>query len=71
MWIVYETVAGPKAGMRSICSSGEWSSLNDREPGQHQIVKSDILDETEAEKFARGTSGDTPPRKKADRLKFT
>jgi hypothetical protein len=45
MWIVYETVAGPRVGMRSICSSGEWSSLNAREPGQHQIVKSGILDE--------------------------
>jgi hypothetical protein len=67
----YETVAGPRVGMRSICSSGEWSSLNAREPGQHQIVKSGILDETEAEKIARGTSGDVPPRQTRDRPKFT
>lgn len=61
-WVVYETVKGPKLGMRSVCTAGEWKSLQTSHPEHNQLVKDGITDETEAEKLARGTSGDPKSR---------
>lgn len=64
-WVVYETIKGPKIGMRSVCTAGEWKSMESGYPGHHQVVKEGITDETEAEILARGTSGDAKLRQKS------
>ena len=69
-WVVYETVTGPKAGTRSVCTASEWSGVESSQPGINKIIKEGITDETEAEKLARGTSGDLKARQKATRPKF-
>ncbi len=69
-WVVYETATGPKTGMRSVCTAEEWKAVESRDPLAHRIVRDDITDETEAEKLARGTSGDLKVRPKPLRPTF-
>ena len=64
-WVVYETVTGPQAGMKSVCTADEWNVVEARDPSKNRIIKADITDENEAEKLARGTSGDLKTRLKA------
>jgi hypothetical protein len=58
-WVVY-LVALPKvpSGMNAVCEQSEWEELQQREPGLHKLVKAGITNEGEAERLARGTSGD-------------
>lgn len=63
-WVVYETLVGPNAGRRSVCTAGEWTTIQLNAPDQNQLVMEGITDETDAEKLARGTSGDLKPRQK-------
>ena len=69
-WAVYETVTGPTAGRRTICSASEWTSMHKSEPGNHKLIREGITDESEAEKLARGTSGDAKSRHTIERPKF-
>lgn len=69
-WAVYETLTGPTAGRRTVCSAGEWKSIQAIEPGKHKVIREGITDESEAEKLARGTSGDIKSRHTIDRPKF-
>ena len=69
-WAVYETLTGPTAGRRTVCSASEWKSIQTSEPGRHKIIREGITDESEAEKLARGTSGDMKSRHTIDRPKF-
>ena len=69
-WVVYETLAGPKIGMRSVCTTEDWKVVEARDPMLHRIIREDITDETEAEKLARGTSGDLKSKAKPIRPKF-
>lgn len=69
-WAVYETLSGPTVGRRTVCSASEWKSIQTREPGRHKIIREAITDESEAEKLARGTSGDIKSRHTIDRPKF-
>jgi hypothetical protein len=58
-WVVYR-MALPKSpdGMNVVCEQREWDDLQQRQPGLHQLVKAGIASEAEAERLARGTSGD-------------
>ena len=69
-WVVYETIAGPQIGMRSVCSADDWKVVEARDPARNRIVRADIADENEAEKLARGTSGDLKVRPKPLRPTF-
>jgi hypothetical protein len=69
-WVVYETLKGPMAGLRSVCTASDWKLVESRDPTMNQIIKDGISTENEAEKLARGTSGDQKPRQTAPRPKF-
>ncbi|MDB5387554.1 MAG: hypothetical protein JWM11_3200 [Planctomycetaceae bacterium] len=69
-WVVYETVTGPQAGMKSVCTAAEWKVIDGRDPNKNRIIRENISDENEAEKLARGTSGDLKARAKALRPTF-
>lgn len=66
MWVVYlKTVHGKSSGMHAICEQSEWDAMEASKPGYHVLIQGGITSEAEAEKLARGTSGDRPPRNKA------
>jgi hypothetical protein len=61
-WVVYEAVEGKQAGRRSVCKQSEWQDIETRFPGVNTIVRAGIVEESDAEKLARGTSGDAKKR---------
>ena len=62
-WVVYlMAVHGKEAGINAVCEQGEWDAMELAQPGRHTLVRSGITSEAEAEKLARGTSGDPTPR---------
>jgi hypothetical protein len=48
---------------KSVCEQSEWNALQLAYPGLHQLIQENIPTEEAAEKLARGTTGDPPPRK--------
>jgi hypothetical protein len=40
-----------------------WDAMELAEPGYHTLIRSGVTNEAEAERLARGTSGDTKPRR--------
>ena len=67
MWVVYQmTMAGKYTGINAVCEQSEWDAMELARPGYHTLVRSGITDEGEAERLARGTSGDPVPRKTRD-----
>jgi hypothetical protein len=62
-WVVYlMTVKKDAAGMNAVCEQAEWDAMELAQPGRHTLVRSGIASEAEAERLARGTSGDPTPR---------
>ena len=62
-WVVYQRVLkGQAAGINAVCEAGEWEAMLAAQPGLLTLVRSVIASEGEAERLARGTSGDRPPR---------
>ncbi len=62
-WVVYlMTVKKNAAGMNAVCEQAEWDAMELARPGLHTLVRSGIANEAEAERLARGTSGDPTPR---------
>lgn len=61
-WVVYEAVQGDDIGRKSLCKQSEWEAIESRHPGHNRLVQGGITSETEAEKLARGTSGDVKKR---------
>ncbi|MBI3865622.1 MAG: hypothetical protein HY290_27430 [Planctomycetia bacterium] len=61
-WVVFQALQGAQSGIRSICTESEWTDILARKPGVNQLVQAGIASETEAEKLARGTSGDAKQR---------
>jgi hypothetical protein len=60
-WVVYlKAVAGSAEGIRYICDQSEWDELYRAKPGKFTLVRERIRNEGEAERLARGTSGDRP-----------
>jgi hypothetical protein len=60
LWVVYEIgVAGKDQGINVVCEQGEWDALELAQPGKHKLIRLGITNEGEAEKLARGTSGDS------------
>lgn len=63
-WVVYESVDGPRTGMKSICDEDEWATIAAAKSTNVKLIKKGICSESEAEKLARGTSGDRKPRRR-------
>ena len=62
-WVVYRmTLHGKPTGMNAVCAQGEWEEMERAQPGYHTLVRAHIASESEAERLARGTSGDAKPR---------
>ena len=62
-WVVYlMTVYKEPDARMAVCEQGEWDAMERARPGYHTLVRAGIGTETEAERLARGTSGDPVPR---------
>jgi hypothetical protein len=58
-WVVYTMAVDKKpGGMNVVCEQGEWDAMELERPGYHKLVRAGIANEAEAERLARGTSGD-------------
>ncbi len=69
-WVVYEAVKGTDAGRKWVCKQSEWEAIELRWPGVNKLIQRGITSETDAEKLARGTSGDVQKRgSKSDRAR--
>lgn len=63
LWVVYRmAVRGSDAGVNAVCTQAEWAAMERDRPGHHTLLRDRIASESEAERLARGTSGDTVPR---------
>ena len=58
-WVVYQVLLdkNPEA-MNVVCEQGEWDAMELARPGHYKLVRAGIATEAEAERLARGTSGD-------------
>jgi hypothetical protein len=62
-WVVYQRILkGHPNGINAVCAKAEWDAMEAEQPGRHTLIKSGIASEGEAERLARGTSGDSKPR---------
>jgi hypothetical protein len=62
-WVVYEVHVRWKPNwVRAVCERSEWDAMELARPGYHTLVLEGITSESEAERLARGTAGDRPPR---------
>jgi hypothetical protein len=62
-WVVFKmTLHGKAEQMNAVCEQAEWEAMELLRPGFHTLVRAGIVDEGEAERLARGTSGDPKPR---------
>ncbi len=62
-WVVYQaTVRGQAEGPNVVCGQAEWDELERAQPGYHRLIQAGIAHEGEAERLARGKSGDPVPR---------
>ena len=63
LWVVYRMATrGKTVGVNAVCEQGEWDAMERDRPGLHTLIRAGIATEGEAERLARGTSGD-PVRK--------
>jgi hypothetical protein len=63
LWVVYRMpIKGSAGGANAVCTESEWAEMEADRPGQQTLLRSGIRSEAEAERLARGTSGDTLPR---------
>src|SRR4051794_818022 len=69
-WAVYQATVQGQPGPNVVCTQGEWEAAELAQPGVHRLIRGGITNEGEAERLARGASGETkprPPHKKAVR----
>jgi hypothetical protein len=58
-WVVYHMkIHGKADGMNAVCEQSEWDAMELAQPGYHTLIRGGITSEGEAERLARGTSGD-------------
>lgn len=60
-WVVYLMPMSDGA-VRAVCEQREWDRMEAARPGYCTLVTGGIASEGEAERLARGTSGDAKPR---------
>ena len=62
-WVVYQSaVKGEPTGPNAVCEQDEWVAMELANPGANRLIQSGIQSEGEAERLARGKSGDPIPR---------
>jgi hypothetical protein len=62
-WVVYKmTLHGKQDPVNAICLKSEWDAMELARPGYHTLIRESIMDENQAERIARGTSGDAKKR---------
>ena len=59
-WAVYQIAIHGEPGPNVVCTQAEWDTIEKAHPGMHRLVRGNITNECEAERLARGTSGDDP-----------
>jgi hypothetical protein len=60
-WVVINKhVHGLPGAVRAVCSQSEWDKMQAIQPCSHELIRSGFTNEAEAERTARGTSGDAP-----------
>ena len=58
-WVVYQMLLDKRPeAMNVVCEQGEWDAMELARPGRYKLVRAGIATEAEAERLARGTSGD-------------
>jgi hypothetical protein len=63
MWVVYSIpVKNGAEPMRAVCELHEWEAMEREKPGFYTLIQSGIVNEGEAERLARGSSGEVRPR---------
>jgi hypothetical protein len=62
-WAVYLVpVKGDQEPARAICTQAEWEAMDRDRPGYFTLVRGGLTNEGQAERLARGTAGEKPPR---------
>ncbi|QDU19720.1 hypothetical protein [Urbifossiella limnaea] len=62
-WVVYQAaVKGHPTGPNAVCDQAAWEALEASAPGHNRLIRAGIPSEGEAERLARGNSGDSVPR---------
>ncbi|MBN9521857.1 hypothetical protein J0H58_25630 [bacterium] len=62
-WVVYQSAGtGDAVGPNAVCEQAEWEAMEAAAPGRNRLIRAGIVTEGEAERLARGTSGDPVPR---------
>ena len=61
-WVVYRMPVRRTHGMRAVCEQAEWDAMELAKPGYNTLIQGGIRNEGEAERLARGTSGEPRPR---------
>lgn len=63
LWVVYRMpMKGMPDGMNAVCEQDEWDAMELQRPGFNTLIREGITSEGEAERLARGKSGDPVPR---------
>ncbi len=65
-WVVYRMttiVSRTPTEVNVVCEQEEWEGIQREKPDTHTLVRGGIATEEEAEKLARGTSGNPVPRR--------
>lgn len=62
-WVVYSMPLRHSPNpMRAVCEQSEWEKMNREKPDFYTLIQAGITNEGEAERLARGTSGEVPRR---------
>ena len=62
LWAVYQMTIQGQPGPNVVCLQHEWDAVEAASPGVHRLIKGGIVSEGEAERLARGVSGDDKGR---------
>ena len=58
-WVIYKPqLSGGGPGTIAVCEQEEWDAMELFRPGYHTLIQAGITNEAEAERLARGVSGD-------------
>ncbi len=68
LWAVYQLTVQGQPGPNVVCFQDEWDAVEAANPGLHRLIKRGIVSEGDAERLARGMSGDDKVRMKKKRL---